>query len=176
MFQYKKTVQALAYLCNESGVALHPKKVLSWLFLADIAHAREHGRTITEDIYVATGTGFSLVSTEALLNHVLFDQARTKEGAYCASFLELTPTSIAATGKLDLSEFSESDEKFLSATYYAFHSFSSQQLGNLIRTFPEWKAAKVNEPVSLTAFLAGASELVKNRAHLHAEADIAFSR
>jgi len=163
MFQVKKTIQALSYFCRESNSSVKISTALAWLFLADVSHLREYGRTISEDTYIRTATGFEPVSTRDLLTRHIKAYVTTPDVVYCRLCLDVTPNDVdIRKGAIwDTDEMSDSDTQVLATTYSAYHRFSRSQLRAIVRTFPEWQAAHLKSVVSAELFLTGATDIAK---------------
>ena len=140
MFDYKKSVEILAWLLRKYNRTATKIMLIKLLFFADKYHLRKYGRTVSGDEYKAMNYGPVASKT---LNVANIDENWLPPAA-CAlasEVLELTHggKTVNLIKDIDFTSLSESDIEALSFAYDTFGKQNPFALVELTHLYPEWK-------------------------------------
>ncbi len=137
-FKFKKSVQALNYFAQKEGGKINYMKAGKLVYLADRAHLRTYGRTITNDTYVAMKNGSVPSRTKDIISKSEWWGSEIVE----YSNLYLTPAQgydISSISNVDTSVFSKTDLKIIDLIYEHYGNRDQFELSEYSHHFPEWK-------------------------------------
>ena len=138
-FNYKKAVQALNFLSLKEGGKINKMKAIKLIWLSDRFHLREHGRTITGDIYFALKHGPVPSTTRDILelnSFSLDDDEMHYSEEYISSIDKYNYKSNSA---IDENVFSKTDLDALEKIYSSYGKLDHFALRDISHEFPEWK-------------------------------------
>lgn len=155
------------------------------LFLADKLHFNKYGRTISGDSYFAMEMGPVLSTTWSLVcpENPSY-KVETKWRIYMHKYMLFDSHEILRSTKpVDYDEFSDSDIECLEETIRTYITHSTDEIIEILHTFPEWSNAWFNRPHDGTGRVKmpveslieeSSGEIIWNTARLISEAQAAF--
>ena len=136
-FKFKKAVQALNYFANKEGGKINYMKAGKLVYLADKAHLRIYGRTITNDNYVAMKNGPIPSRTKDIILKSKWQSQDVID--YSDVFLSAPRDYDISTLKdLDTSVFSKTDLAITDKIYQGYGQLKEFELSDYTHTFSEW--------------------------------------
>jgi hypothetical protein len=137
-FNYKKAVQALNTFAKLEGGEINYMKAVKLIWLADRAHIRNYGRTITNDLYVAMKNGTVPSGTKDIVLKSGFSEPEVI--AYSNEYLsQPAGYTFKSISEVDNMVFSKTDIKTLQEVYDLFKGYTQFDLSDFSHHFPEWK-------------------------------------
>ena len=148
---YRKIVQAVAYLAQKSGAeGLNRLHAFKLLYLADRDHLRRCGSLITGDSYNAMKYGPLPVATERLLKS---KRAPEAECGYAGQYLRMESTgqtsAVIHCKKIDLDQLSRQEIESLDLAWSVYQR--ATDIVEYTHEFPEWKRAYKKRVAGMTA-------------------------
>ncbi|HEY4194822.1 MAG TPA: Panacea domain-containing protein, partial [Mucilaginibacter sp.] len=136
-FKFKKAVQALNYFAQKEGGHINYMKAGKLVYLADRAHLRTYGRTITNDTYIAMKNGSVPSKTkDIILKSAWFEQEILDYvNIYLSDPDDYSFNSLKDT---DTDVFSKTDLKVMEEIYDFFGDRNKYELSEYSHHFPEW--------------------------------------
>lgn len=136
-FKFKKAVQALNFFAQKEGGKINYMKAGKLVYLADRAHLRTYGRTITNDTYVAMKMGSVPSKTKDIILKSQWFEKEIIE--YSNNFLsEPEKFMISGLNEVDNRVFSNTDLKILEDIYNYYGDKDQYSLSYYSHHFPEW--------------------------------------
>lgn len=137
-FKFKKAVQALNYFAQKEGGTINYMKAGKLVYLADRAHLRTYGRTITNDTYVAMKNGSVPSKTkDIILKSAWFEQEILD---YVNIFLsDPDGYKFHSLNNVDTLVFSKTDLKIMDEIYDYYGERDQYELSAYSHNFPEWQ-------------------------------------
>ncbi|WP_419800924.1 Panacea domain-containing protein [Mucilaginibacter sp.] len=136
-FKFKKAVQALNFFASKEGGKINYMKAGKLVYLADKAHLRIYGRTITNDSYFAMKNGPVPSGTKDIILKSKWQGQDIVE--YSDIFLS-SPKGydINSLKDFDPAVFSKTDLNLMDEIYQNFGQLREFELSDYTHTFPEW--------------------------------------
>lgn len=136
-FKFKKAVQALNFFAIKEGGKINYMKAGKLVYLADKAHLRTYGRTITNDNYVAMKNGPVPSRTKDIILKSKWQGQDIIE--YSDMFLSSPKGYDISTLKdLDTSVFSKTDLNIMDKIHQSCGQLKEFELSDYTHTFSEW--------------------------------------
>lgn len=140
MYKKKKAIEVLLYFASKQDNKIDKLKALKLLWLADRYHARQYGRTITSDTYVAMPLGTVPSQTKDYLDSL--QDPKTDDVENC--IVPIDKYTYKSVRNPNLKVFSNTDLKALDLIWKKFGSMKSCELVNYTHKLPEWKRFKAD--------------------------------
>jgi len=141
-FHYKKAVHAITFLAQLEGGLISYMKAIKLIWLSDRYHLRNHGRTITGDVYFAMKDGpVASCSYDLLKSDSVSQNLSAEELEYRNIYLVRSKTySFKVLQIPEISMFSKSEVNTLHLIYKEFGKFDQFELSEMSHSFPEWQS------------------------------------
>lgn len=136
-FSYKKAIQSINLFATLEGGNINYMKAIKLIWLSDRYHLRNHGRTITGDVYFAMKNGPVASCTFDLIKN---KDLSADETLYKNEYL--TPSDryiLSSKQEVNLKVFSTNELKVLHLIYSQYKEFNHYELSEISHYFPEWK-------------------------------------
>jgi uncharacterized phage-associated protein len=141
-FNYKKTVQALNLFAFLEGGIINHTKAIKLIWLSDRLHLRNHGRTISGDVYFALKNG---PVASCSLDLIKGSNLSIIELDYRNSFIKREDSYfIQSLNDFQAKVFSKKELEILNKVYDTYSSMNWSQISEFSHSFPEWKMYEGN--------------------------------
>lgn len=137
MFNLRKATEALNYFASkQSNKEIDKLKALKLIWLADRYHARQYGRTITDDTCCAMPLGTVPSNTKGYLD--------TLQPNNDSALIPIGKYTYKSTRDPNLKVFSKTDLDALNIIFDKFGGMEGKELVKYTHTLPEWKRFESN--------------------------------
>lgn len=140
-FNYKKASQALNLFAILSEGKVNYMKAIKLIWLADRYHLRNHGRTITGDLYFALKNGPVASNSLDLIKN---NNLSKSELEYTNKLFTKSNFDLVSLSGVDLNVFSKNEVRILNLIFEKYSYMSWREISDFSHSFPEWKLYEDN--------------------------------